>query len=82
MRYLIRARELPELHKLNERVKKIAQGAALMTETEMQMQIISGDANLIGCAPLEQLMQQQIERLGPPQFDERTRRSRQRSRRR
>ena len=36
----------------------------------MQMQIISGDANLIGCAPLEQLMQQQIERLGPPQFDE------------
>ena len=70
VRYLIRARELPELHKLNERVKKIAQGAALMTETEMQMQIISGDANLIGCAPLEQLMQQQIERLGPPQFDE------------
>ena len=73
VRYLIRARELPELHKLNERVRKIAQGAALMTETEMRAQIISGDANLIGCAPLETLMQEQIERLGPPQFDEQDR---------
>ncbi len=70
VRYLIRARELPELHKLNERVRKIAQGAALMTETQMRAQIISGDANLIGCEPLEKLMQEQIERLGPPPFDE------------
>jgi len=30
------------------RVEKIAQGAALMTETSMRMQIINGDANLLG----------------------------------
>ncbi len=73
VRYLIRSRELPELHRLNERVKKIAEGAALMTETTVRAQIISGDANLIGCTPLEKLMQEQIERLGPPPFDEQDR---------
>ena len=36
VRYLIRARDLPELHKLIERVKKIAEGAALMTETDVR----------------------------------------------
>ena len=33
VRYLIRARNLPELNRLIERVRKIADGAALMTET-------------------------------------------------
>ncbi len=70
VRYLVRARELPELHALNARVFKIAQGAALMTETSVTWNIISGDANLVGNTPLEELMHQQLERLGPPQFDE------------
>src|SRR5262249_49748052 len=42
VRYLIRARELPELTRLIERVKKIAQGAALMTETKVETKVISG----------------------------------------
>ena len=36
VRYLIRARNLPELNRLIERVRKIADGAALMTETAVQ----------------------------------------------
>ncbi len=69
VRYLIRARELPELHALLARVRKIAAGAALMTETSVTDRVVSGDANLLGNTPLERLMQGQIERLGPPQFD-------------
>src|SRR5205809_7375049 len=45
VRYLIRARELGELHPLIERVKKVAQGAALMTETAVEMKVISAVSN-------------------------------------
>lgn len=69
VRYLIRARELDELIPLVERVKKVAEGAALMTETKVRSRVLSGDANLIANTPLEELMHAQIERLGPPQFD-------------
>jgi len=70
VRYLIRARSLPEMQALLERVKKIAEGAALMTETTVRSEIVSGDANLIGNVPLELLLQRELERLGPPVFDE------------
>src|SRR5947207_12401154 len=58
VRYLIRARELGELHPLIERVKKVARGAALMTETAVEMKVISAVSNLLGNAPLEQAMQE------------------------
>src|SRR5262249_40053669 len=70
VRYLIRARELPDLTRLIERVKKIAQGAALMTETKVETKAISGVSNLLGNAPLEQAMFECWQRLGPPPFDE------------
>src|SRR5580704_2923503 len=70
VRYLIRARELPELTRLVERVKKVAQGAALMTETAVDAKVISGVSNLLGNAPLEQAMFECWQRLGPPPFDE------------
>jgi aminobenzoyl-glutamate utilization protein B len=41
VRYLIRARNLPELTRLIERVRKIADGAALMTETAVKAQVVS-----------------------------------------
>ncbi len=70
VRHLVRARELPDLLALVRRVEKIAEGAALMTETAMTRKVVSGDANLIGCAPLERLMHRELERLGPPLFDD------------
>lgn len=73
VRYLVRARELPELHQLVNRVKKIAQGAALMTETEVSNEVLSGDANLLGNAPLEQRMHEHLLALGPIEFDEQDR---------
>ncbi|WP_372621753.1 M20 family metallopeptidase [Falsiroseomonas sp.] len=70
VRYLIRARNLEELRGLVTRVRKIADGAALMTETTVSTQVISAVSNLLGNTPLEQAMHDNYQRLGPPQFSE------------
>ncbi|WFU51209.1 M20 family metallopeptidase [Sinorhizobium terangae] len=70
VRYLVRARSLPELLDLSARVRNVADGAALMTGTTVRSEIVSGDANLVGNTPLESLMHSHLERLGPPVFDE------------
>jgi aminobenzoyl-glutamate utilization protein B len=70
VRYLIRARDLVELRALIARVRKIAEGAALMTETQVTARVVSGVSNLLGNAPLERAMQANLDRLGPPPFDE------------
>jgi aminobenzoyl-glutamate utilization protein B len=70
VRYSIRAIDLPGMLELVERVRKIAEGAALMTETTMQMRVISAVSNILGNAPLETLMQGILEDLGPPHFDD------------
>jgi aminobenzoyl-glutamate utilization protein B len=69
VRYLVRASTLPELTRLIERVRKIADGAALMTETRVDSQMISAVSNLLGNAPLERAMQDNLDRIGPPPFD-------------
>jgi aminobenzoyl-glutamate utilization protein B len=69
VRYAIRARDLRGMRALIARVRKIADGAALMTETEASLKVVSAVSNLLGNAPLEQAMQAQFERLGPPPFD-------------
>ena len=45
VRYSIRAMDLPGMLDLIERVHKIAQGAALMTETSVEMRIVSAVSN-------------------------------------
>src|SRR5580658_1490050 len=70
VRYLIRAGDLPELTRLVERVRKIAQGAALMTETRMESQVVSAVSNLLANTPLEMAMYSHLVRLGPPPFDD------------
>lgn len=70
VRQLVRARDLPGLRSLIERVKKIAEGAALMTETQVETRVFTGVSNLIGNRPLEEAMQIELERLGPIAFDE------------
>src|ERR671922_304500 len=70
VRYSIRARDLPGMNELVERVSKIAQGAALMTETKVEMKIISAVSNILPNAPLEQALHRVMEELGPPHFDD------------
>ena len=71
VRYSIRARDLRGMLELVERVKKIAQGAALMSETKMEMRIVSAVSDLVGNEPLEAAMHDILEDLGPPHWDDR-----------
>lgn len=70
VRQLVRAGNLKELHGLIDRVRKVAEGAALMTETTVESRVVSGVSNLIGNRPLEETMQRNMERLGAPEFDD------------
>jgi len=67
--YLIRASDLSELMPLVERVRKIADGAALMTETKVSSRVLSAVSNLVGNTPLEAALHANLMRLGPPEFD-------------
>ena len=70
VRYLIRAADLSDLTPLVARVRDVAKGAALMTQTEVATQVVSAVSNLMGNDPLERLMDDTFRRLGPPVFDE------------
>lgn len=70
VRQLVRARDLPGLRSLVERVKKIAEGAALMTETRVEHKVYTAVSNLLGNRPLEEAMQSEMDRLGPVEFDD------------
>jgi aminobenzoyl-glutamate utilization protein B len=69
VRQLIRARDLPGLRALVARVHKVAEGAALMTETQVTSRVFSGVSNLLGNRPLEEAMQRALDALGPVPFD-------------
>ena len=66
VRYVVRAADVATMKGLVARVRKVAEGAALMTETAVEARIISGMSNLVGNAPLEAAMQDNFLRLGPP----------------
>jgi aminobenzoyl-glutamate utilization protein B len=70
VRYSIRARDLPGMNELVARVQKVAQGAALMTETAVEMRIVSAVSNILFNTPLEQALHGIMQELGPPHFDE------------
>jgi aminobenzoyl-glutamate utilization protein B len=70
VRYAVRSRDLPGMFALNERVKKVAEGAALMTETTVKMTVISAVSNKLGNTPLELTMHDAMERLGPVPFND------------
>lgn len=70
VRYSIRAMDLPGMLELVERVHKIAQGAALMTETSVEMRIVSAVSNILGNEPLERALHNAMDELGPPPFDD------------
>jgi len=69
VRYAVRARDVHGMKALNERVIKVARGAAMMTETEVEIKIFSAVSNLLGNSPLEEVMFANMQRLGPVQFD-------------
>ncbi|MFV0492196.1 MAG: amidohydrolase [Pseudorhodobacter sp.] len=69
-RYAIRSTTLAGMFALNERVRKIGEAAAMMTETEVKISIMSAVANMLGNTPLEEAMQKAMDALGGVPFDD------------
>ena len=68
VRYVVRDETTPKMLKLLERVKKIARGAAMMTETKVKIKMLAGVSNLIYNKTLGEVMQRNLDLLGPPVF--------------
>jgi aminobenzoyl-glutamate utilization protein B len=68
--YLVRSPELADAQKLFERVSRIAEGAALMTETSVSVQITDATSNVLPNRALQEAMYDNMKRLGAPAFDE------------
>ncbi|UVK48347.1 amidohydrolase (plasmid) [Mesorhizobium sp. AR07] len=67
--YSIRSPNWQDAERVFARVQKIAEGAALMTETSVKMQITGGYSNLLPNKALYDVMYENMRRVGPPSFD-------------
>lgn len=67
--YMVRCDKVAEALKLQKRVDKIAQGAALMTETECTQEFVDGLSELVPNHVLERLLYRNFAELGVPQHD-------------
>ncbi|QDO97387.1 amidohydrolase [Ferrovibrio terrae] len=68
--YLVRAPTVAAATQLFERVKKIAEGAALMTETQAFVDFDKACSEVLPNTALEWAMHRNIEALGPVAFDD------------
>ncbi|MNS86435.1 p-aminobenzoyl-glutamate hydrolase subunit B [compost metagenome] len=68
--YLIRAPEMRQALDLAARVDKVARGAAMMTETEVEIVFDTASTNLLPNITLETAMHENMVALGPVAFDE------------
>jgi aminobenzoyl-glutamate utilization protein B len=68
--YSVRAPRTDQLDPLFERVKNIARGAAMMTETEVEIQVISGMSNMLPNETVNEVLQAKLEAVGAPKFSE------------
>ncbi|MCD5001880.1 amidohydrolase [Enterococcus saccharolyticus] len=62
--YFIRAPKIEQAHEIYQRVNKIAQGAALMTETELEMVFDSACYNYLPNHAVTRVMQENLEQYG------------------
>ena len=67
--YLVRERNVGRARALLARVERIARGAALMTETDVAIELEGGSSELLANDALESLLQQQLDALGGVPFD-------------
>ncbi|WP_024985635.1 M20 family metallopeptidase [Brevibacillus borstelensis] len=68
--YLVRAPKVDQVQEIYERVCKIAQGAALMTETEVEIVFDKACSNVVQNKVMEQVMYRNFQELGVPVHDE------------
>jgi aminobenzoyl-glutamate utilization protein B len=68
--YSVRAPRTDQLDALFERVKDIARGAALMTGTEVEIQVISGMSNMLPNETINEVLQSKLLEVGAPRFSD------------
>jgi aminobenzoyl-glutamate utilization protein B len=68
--YLIRAPRQPQVEEIYRRVNKIAQGAAMMTETEVEIEFIKACANIIPNKILGRVLYDNFKTLELPRYTE------------
>lgn len=66
--YMIRANKVRDTVALTKRVDKIAEGAALMTETELERVFIDGTAEIVPNFTLESVLYRNFEEVGVPTY--------------
>ena len=65
--YMVRANKVRQSIELQKRVDKIAEGAALMTETSFERVFIDGTAELLPNYTIEKLLYDNFTEIGVPQ---------------
>ena len=68
--YLMRSPKLDQVKELYERVNKIARGAAMMTDTTVEIQFVKACSNTVLNNVLLRVMQRNMEQLPVQDFDE------------
>ena len=66
--YLIRAPERDQLEPIYKRILKIAEGAALMTETELEVEFIKGIYNKVPSLTLSKVVTANMREIGAPTY--------------
>lgn len=69
VRYSIRALHLAEMLSIVERVKNVARGAALMTDTTVEMQVFSAVSNNLVNEVMDRTMDRVLQEIGGVPFD-------------
>ncbi|MFC1561327.1 peptidase dimerization domain-containing protein, partial [Candidatus Latescibacterota bacterium] len=68
--YFVRNVDRPGVEEVYERVLKCAEGAALMTETTMEVNLITGVYDYLPNHTLSEIMDKNLRMIGIPQFDD------------
>lgn len=68
--YMLRSDNVPNIRRLARRVHKVAQGAAMMTETEVTWKFIDGTADLLPNETLEKLAHKNFAAVELPSYTE------------
>ncbi|WP_371805840.1 amidohydrolase [Candidatus Lokiarchaeum ossiferum] len=67
--YFVRSPKRHQVDELYERVIKVAKGAAMMTETELEIDVLSGTFNTRYTPSVQEIIDQNLTFVGPPKFD-------------
>lgn len=68
--YYVRAPRREQVEEVYERLKKVAQGAALMTETTFDITFLTGCYNTIQNDVIAEVLHESLQEVGTPQWDE------------